>query len=253
MPNKPVLFVACTHGDEPIGKATIEDIMRHEGENSRFDFVIANPKALAAQKRFVEVDLNRSAPGNADSSLYEERRAFELQKLFQKYPYVIDLHQTQANDRIVVIISKLTREALALALSFDIEEILIWPSGSLNTVGGPLMQYKDYGIEIESGTKTSFDVTRKKLKEILLKFLSDGINRVHPDFSSESCEMKKRKFYLVYERINPEEVEGVELEDFKEIQIQKERFIVLCFGRTQGLKGYKMRQVDEAWIHKNFV
>ena len=119
--NEKTLLVVGTHGDEPIGPALLKRLFNQSVPTPFFESVIGNPRALAQNKRFTEVDLNRVAPGDAKSTVYEVRRAFELVGLFRKFDYVIDFHETRANDRIVAIIPRLTRKSLVLALAFHIE------------------------------------------------------------------------------------------------------------------------------------
>lgn len=156
---------------------------------------------------------------------------------------IIDFHETKANGRIAIIIPRLCRQSLALALSLDIDEILIWPP-SLNATTGHLVQYVPFGVEIECGTKNSFERTLKNLAEVTIKFLRNGVSQVEDNLSLPLTKMEQKKFYLVYDKIEPHEVEGVDLQDFGEVDTGREKFITLLFGKHQGLIGYKMRALD---------
>jgi len=79
---KKILFIAATHGNEPIG---VDVLQRLEKTRTNFDWIIGNPKALAQNTRCFEGDLNRSAPGDAASPLYEKRRAKEILDLSKQY------------------------------------------------------------------------------------------------------------------------------------------------------------------------
>ncbi len=246
---KQVLFIACTHGNEPIGKLAVEGLLKNKNLSRKFDCVIGNPRAYARNIRFTDSDLNRSAPGRQYSKKYEVRRAFQLIQLFKRYRYVIDLHQTRANNRIVVIIPKLTRRSLALALAFDVRDVLIWPSSSsLKSRLRPLTEYKDYGIEIESGIKANPRKTLMKLTVIVYDFLMKDSGAISTNLEDLKEKICKRKFYLVYDRIGIEDIQGATVEDFKEVDTGEKKYIALLFGRRQGLIGYKMRRVSEKWI-----
>lgn len=242
--DKKILFIVGTHGDESIGPALLKQLSDQRGPVSLYESVIGNPRALAQNKRFTEADLNRVAPGNPSSPIYEVARAFELVSLFKKFDYVVDFHETKANDRIVAIIPRLSRESLALAFSLDVKDILIWPSSTSNTTTGPLVQYAPYGIEIECGTKSSFENTLKKLEEVIKKFLQSGVSLIEGNLSSPTTDFGEKRFYLVYDRIDPHEVTGINLQDFGTVDTGRERFIALLFGKHQGLIGYKMRSLD---------
>ena len=113
---KKVLFIAGTHGDEPIGPALLKKISKQRDIAALYDSVIGNPRACVQNKRFIEADLNRVAPGDANSPIYEVSRASELVEMFKNFEYIIDFHETKANNRIVIIIPRLCRKSLALAL-----------------------------------------------------------------------------------------------------------------------------------------
>lgn len=245
---KKTLFIAGTHGDEPIGPALLKKLSTKKYLSKTYSSVIGNPRALLQKKRFTEADLNRVAPGESKSSVYEIRRAAELTKLFKNFDYVVDFHETKANDKIIIIISKLSRQNLAMALSFNIKEVLIWPAHGITTSGpasGPLAQNASFGIGIECGTKISFKTTLEKLNKIVIEFLKNGFLTIEKNLLLPVDEIKKKKFYLVYDKINPNEVKGIKIKDFGKVTtLKNEKFTALLFGKHQGLKGYKMRPVD---------
>jgi len=119
------LFLAATHGNEKIGVEVMEKVQK---KYKNVDWVIGNPYALKQEKRFIDVDLNRSAPGNIFSKEYEMRRAAELVELGKQYREVIDIHGTDADTGIFIIINKFSKENLELAISMPIKRIVIWES-----------------------------------------------------------------------------------------------------------------------------
>lgn len=247
---KKLLFVIGTHGDEPIGSNLLDRLSQKQDLPVIYDSIIGNPRAVKKNKRFTEVDLNRAAPGDLSSSVYEVKRAAELVEMFKKFDYIVDFHETKANDRIIIIIPRLRRESLALAITFDdIKEILIWPPYSPDVTTGPLVQYARFGIEVECGTKTSFQKTLLKLEKIITNFLETGIKEVENNLGLPISKIKEKKFYLVYGRIEPDKFSESELQDFKEISTSKETFTPLLFGKHQGLKGYKMQLLDISEVY----
>ncbi len=84
------LIIGGLHGNEPLGLEVCKKL-----EKLRFpyiDVLYGNKKAIQANKRFIEQDLNRVFPGSNDS--YEGRRAKQIMKLCEKYDFVIDFHNT---------------------------------------------------------------------------------------------------------------------------------------------------------------
>ena len=246
--DKKTLFVVGTHGDESLGPELIKRLLDNPEVLTKFKSVIGNPSALAQNKRFIDADLNRVAPGDEKSSKYEVARASKLIKLFKQFDYVVDFHESKANDRIVIIIPRLCRQSLALALSFNIDEILVWPPSSSDAITGPLVQYTPFGIEIECGTKKSFKLGLDKLESIVIAFLEKGVRCVQKNFLLPQAGFEIKKFYLVYGRIDPSEVKGIDLRDFGHVDIEGEQFIPLLFGKHKGNIGYKMRSLDSEEI-----
>ncbi|MBI5793952.1 succinylglutamate desuccinylase/aspartoacylase family protein [Candidatus Uhrbacteria bacterium] len=242
--SKPFLFIACTHGDEPIGKEVVERMSRDHRYVEAFDHIIGNPRALREKKRFTDVDLNRSAPGKLFSFAYEVRRALQIMRKARSYPFVVDLHQTFANDRVVVIVTRVTRENLAFALAFPIDTILLWPTSQPERQTGSLVSYVPCGVEIESGVKTNFSKTRDRLQAILEIFLSEH-RSLYPDVSAlDQDELGRRSIYLVHKRIQESDLTPEPLQDFEPYEGARDSFVPLLFGRHAGLLGYKMRRLD---------
>lgn len=69
------------------------------------DIQIANEQAFRLKKRFVEKDLNRVFPGNPNG-FYEEKLAYELKSILNKYELVIDVHSTESGSEDMVIVTK---------------------------------------------------------------------------------------------------------------------------------------------------
>ncbi len=241
--NKKTLFVINTHGDESIGNALVNNI-KNQNTKLRFDTIVANPKATKQNMRFLKNDLNRIVPGDINSDDYETKRAAELMGIFKKYDFLVDFHETKANDRIVIILPKITKLNLALALCFDIPEIIYWPPSNQNKKTGPLVQYVPCGIEIESGTKTSFENTAAKLSKTIKNFLNEGFNNFNLFVKNPLPLTKNKKIYKVYGKIQPQDMVGVTLKDFQEIEGPTGKFIPLLFGRKQGLLGYKIKKIE---------
>lgn len=246
--SKPFLFIACTHGDEPIGKEAVDQLRSYGTLVGEFDSVIGNPRALAENRRFVDVDLNRSAPGKFFSHDYEMRRARSLVRNVRRYPFVVDLHQTHANDRIVVIVTRVTRENLAFALQFPIDTFLLWPPPDEMARFGPIVSSVPIGIEIEAGTKTDFASTQERLVGVLQQFLTS-----HRDLRPESLVfdellLESRFVYLVGEKIQEADLTDEQLVDFQEYQGRSGTFVPLLFGKHAGILGYKMRRIDKTTV-----
>ena len=74
---KMIAVVACVHGNE---KGTLPAVAVLKGSFPSVSFFTANKKAIEADKRFIDSDLNRVFPGKLDGD-HEERLASDLQDL----------------------------------------------------------------------------------------------------------------------------------------------------------------------------
>lgn len=248
-----ILFIGGTHGDEPVGNLVLEKILDMQTANIGVMAVVGNPRACEVGKRYIDADLNRSAPGNLSSLKYEEKRAAELMNIFQSFDFVVDLHETKAIDRIVIIIPRLTSESLSLALAFEIDDIIIWPSSSPDALTGPLVQYAKSGIEIEVGTRTGFNDQVLKTESLIRKFITSGRYSIGNSINEIETNIQGRNIYLVYGKINPSDTGLTELKDFEEVNIDDERYFPLLFGKHKGLIGYKMRQLKYNEVLSKFL
>ena len=105
-PGPCVLIIGAIHGNERIGKAVILKLS-HEINPKKLCgeliLIFGNPAAYAANKRFINFDLNRLfnpsqigiLKGKPIHSLnIEEKRALEIEPYLQKANYLLDIHST---------------------------------------------------------------------------------------------------------------------------------------------------------------
>jgi predicted deacylase len=105
-PEPAVVVVGGIHGDEPSGVAAIHRVL---GDGLDLDrtvaFVEANPAALAADRRYLDVDLNRVFPGDPDSGDHERRLAADLCSLVGDRP-ALSLHSTHSQPEPMALVSR---------------------------------------------------------------------------------------------------------------------------------------------------
>lgn len=231
--NKLVLpvFLTGVHGDEKVGQKVLNSLQK-EGKN--FSWLLGNKKAFIKNQRFVEGDLNRLAPGNIKSKVYEERLAARLLKKLILYDYVIDIHETVSASGIFTIVTNPTRENLLLAGCLPIQNIVIWQSG-LNSGTGPLMNFVKCGVEIECGPK-GLNQMEINLKKVIEKILEDGINFENSGFGN-------KQIFKVYGKLqNNQAIKPI---DFKLTKICGEEFYPLLVGQYPNIICYKMKKINK--------
>jgi len=218
---KDVLFLAGTHGDEPVGLA----LMRFFGEGKDHDWLVANEKAVALNRRFVDCDLNRSAPGAIGSDKYEERRAAEILLKAKSYNYVVDVHNHTLTTRTFIILTKPSFEDLLLAAQFDINDIVVWLP-SEKRANSPLTEFVEPAIEIEANRGDG-----ERLIVSLKKFLGQYESPI-----TKNNLIGKNIYWVYGKRFEP--LAG--RRDFEVAHLDGEEFYPLMCGQYPGLGCYKM-------------
>ncbi|WP_276271908.1 succinylglutamate desuccinylase/aspartoacylase domain-containing protein [Haloarcula litorea] len=103
-----VAVVGAIHGDEPCGRDGIEAVLADPPDVGRpVKFVVANEAALAAGERYVDADLNRVFPGDANGEAHEERLAADLAAELAGCT-VLALHSTQSYDGLFALVDEVT-------------------------------------------------------------------------------------------------------------------------------------------------
>lgn len=232
---KKFLVVVATHGDEAFSLSIIKKLKKKFPND--FDFIVGNPKALKENKRFVDIDMNRVAPGKKVSKLYEEKRIKEIIQKSKNYSFMIDIHGTVSSSSIFAIVTNPIPQNIFLAYSLPIKKIVIWGSKNNGRNTGPLSRFVDCGVGIECGPKNSVGI-KKKLESILDNFLSRK-NKL-PD--------KNKELYQVFGSVKKDNLKNtkIKLKDFKEVSLNKQSFFPLLVNqyRDGGIICYKLKKVD---------
>lgn len=234
-----IVLITATHGDEPSSLEVVNKIIKTKyGLRNKFDLLIANPKALKLSQRFVEKDLNRSAPGDIKSLVYEEKRAAEIISLSKNYNFILDIHASTSNCGIITIIPKPTLENIILASILNIKRNVIWYSKQSNKTG-PLVQHtKCPGIEIEHGPKNS-----QKVKDKLYKILVDFIKSLDKtSISAIPNLVKNKEFYCVYGKLVGKHNQSIK--DFHKVTINKEEFYPFLANQYPEITCYKLKKIQ---------
>lgn len=136
-PDKDVAITisALIHGVEVAGLAVIVELLElvTRGEliiEAPLGIALGNVKAALAGVRFVERDLNRSF-GRDAAVLLEERRADELEHLFTRSAYLLDIHQVKLKIDRPFWIFPYTKHGFqfARAVAPDVSVITHWGRG----------------------------------------------------------------------------------------------------------------------------
>ncbi|MBP9690899.1 succinylglutamate desuccinylase/aspartoacylase family protein [Candidatus Woesebacteria bacterium] len=232
------LFISATHGDEGFSQDVMEQISKeYPSEKFRYDWITGNPPALAQGVRFLKQDLNRIAPGDAMSDVYEVQRAAAIMALSKEYSYVIDIHGTVADTGIVTIIPFPSLRNLFLASLVPVVRNVIWYAEA-SKVAGPLVQFTQCpGIEIECGPKSSLQIS-EQLQQVIAGFLENNLNMTLPEVLRT---LALKEFYYVYGR---QTQDGRTYKDFELVKNDEEEFYPFLSNQYPGIACYKMRRAE---------
>lgn len=238
-----ILFITTTHGNEAFSIPVLRDLEDEFPKRTyQYDWLIANPRALALGVRFVDADMNRSAPGRTASLLYEEKRVAEVIEIAKEFDIVVDIHGSLSNCGITTLIPLPTRQNIHLARAFDLERNVIWYS-ERSKENGPISQYvKSASIELECGPKYSPEIARQ-LRDVLARIL---LHNYDGTLLNKTPANKSIDFYNVYGKVIGDKA-SKKMKDFIEINYQKETFFPYLSGNTYpNIICYKMKKLKGA-------
>lgn len=237
--SKKILFICALHGDEGFGVNIMKKIEKElSPQKYGYDWIIGNPEAYKKNVRFLEADLNRVAPGNSNSKIYEEKRAAELVKLSSQYKFIIDLHGSVSDCDNVSIIPYPTMQNLILASMLGIKRNVIWYSKA-SLKKGPVTQFTQCpAIEIENGPQNSL-VVQDRLEKIIKRFVKRLNSLSNTEVFSNISDIK---FYAVYDKRFGEHDKN--FKDFKLYRDGKESYYPFLANQYKGVTCYKMKEVD---------
>lgn len=160
-----IAVVGSIHGDEPCGKKAIEKFLESDYEVQKpIKFIIANEKALEKNERFLDVDLNRSFPGDPDSEFHEERLASKIAEEIEGMK-LLDIHSTRSQPTPYAVFGEVSDEKLEISRSTGVEKACSFPGSSKS-----LNDYMD-GVVVEVGPQGT-EKAVEQAYEVLLNFLA---------------------------------------------------------------------------------
>ncbi len=161
-------IVCCQHGNERFGLTVFEYISAHLSDFPGVKLILANEPAVEQNIRSIETDLNRSFPGSLGGT-QEERLAHALLHEVAGIPYLLDIHTTTSEIRMVPILTVLNEQTKHIVnLTSSREVVLIEPPLANHSLIGNIAG----GVSLEFGnpfskTPTALDETLTIIRGIL--------------------------------------------------------------------------------------
>lgn len=233
-----ILFITATHGNEQDDVKVMQQLENELPKDEyNYDWIIGNEKAYQKNIRYVDQDLNRSAPGDINSTIYEMRRSAELIKIADAYDVVIDLHGTKTDSGIDTITPYPTQDNLRLALAARLTRNVVWYSKQ-SEGGGPTVQHlRMPAIELECGpkdTQDAYNLTYATVRRIIEVNHSGDLY----DVGTEDSE-----FFEVYDKLTGSHDPA--LQDFVLSERDGDSFYPFLSGNEYpNVTCYKMRKVS---------
>ena len=120
-PGPTLAIFAGVHGNEKAGVLALEKVKKEVNIRAgTVYFVLANPKAIEQDVRFIEKNLNRCFLSSATGNTYEEQRARELMSLLDGCDALLDLHASNADKSTPFIICESNAYDIAKRLDFTL-------------------------------------------------------------------------------------------------------------------------------------
>lgn len=161
-----VAIVGGIHGDEPCGVRAVETLMAERPAVERpVALVIANEAACEVGERYLETDLNRAFPGDADGDTHEERLAARIHDLLGDC-LTLSLHSTQSYEGLFSLVDEVDNLARRICPHLSVDAVV--DVGAYDR--GRLFEAVPRTIEVECGYQGSETAT-ENAKRVSREFL----------------------------------------------------------------------------------
>ncbi len=210
-----LVIVAGVHGNEPAGVRAIEEVRRllSQGDwkiDGTVFSLIGNPRAVEANARFIDENLNRVFEDAKDNGSYEARRAEEIRTWFAelarsfKRVFVLDLHSVSIGEVYMTIFNadnpgcrEWAERVSAIPLRFAYTAAIVPGSliGAIEKLGGIGISIECGNHASESGTTVALEHIEGALQELhMLKHGKSFRGTVYPG---------TKRTYTLFASINP--------------------------------------------------
>lgn len=213
-----ILLLGSQHGNELLGellyahiKANAPDLLSH------VTFKIANPKAHAAKKRYIDSDMNRSY--DSALSTYESAQAARILSYIEEYDFdlILDLHTTVCDEPPCFIVKDIYDENRNFLTSSSIDRIVLMQA--------PIVRTSLIGVIKKA---VCIEVANEMITESLLDALCSDLRH----FIDSSYTFKQKRLYPVDELILKTSVNNEDAARFENFKMSALGFIPILVGEN---------------------
>ena len=245
--------VGSVHGDEPTGVRAIHRVLERSPAFGRaVKFVVANPPAAVAHRRYLDEDMNRVFPGDSNGDSREQRLAAQLVADTAGLP-TLSIHTTHATPDPVAFITSGNPRALEIADRLPVEYVV-----NEQPIVDTAFSSADGVVSIEAGKPEQHNAT-EKAASIIGAFLRitnavDGPTETdqNTEYFTSNDTLEKPpdadSYELLVENFERVEAGSPYAETDGETLVADESFVPILVSETgyDGMFGYKGRRVGES-------
>lgn len=179
--NPDIAVVGGIHGDEPCGVNAVKRLLEESPDLQRsVVFVIANEKAIDAETRYVEEDLNRVFPGDENGQTHESQLAAELHDVIGDC-LTLSMHSTQSYDGPFALVDGITDEVRRPLRELTLDAVVdVGPHSK-----GRVFEVIPRTIEVECGYQGSEQATENAIQLVWEFLAATGSLPPESDFSPD--------------------------------------------------------------------
>ena len=266
-PGEPELaIVGSIHGNEPTGvRAMFRVLAEFQTFERAVKFIVANPPAAVAHRRYLDEDMNRVFPGDPDADARERRLAAHLLAETDGCT-ILSIHTTHATPEPVAFITSGHPRALEVAAQLPIDYVV-----NERPIVDSAFSSADGVISVEAGKPENADAI-ENAAAIILAFL-----RVTGAIDEPSTTDSNTEYYTTYDTVEKPRADSYELlvENFERVEagtvyakaagealVADESFVPVLISETgyDDIFGYRGRTVAEsleeaqdAWLGEDRV
>ncbi|MBO4957100.1 MAG: succinylglutamate desuccinylase/aspartoacylase family protein [Rickettsiales bacterium] len=261
---KNILITGAVHGNEICGTKAINSIINKIKskelilKSGNITFIpITNPEAYKQNKRFYEINLNRTVKKNDNATLYEEKIGNILTEYIEKNDYHLDLHSMHKNNQPMLFQDY--KESADFVKNLGLEYVITgWPEIYQNDTLSEDFSTQAYGHKVniisctaECGSHN--DPESVKVAEQLILNALSYLNII--DYKTTT---NKEQKIVKMEKVIFKEFNGSFTKDYNELDIIKKGDIIATYNNGKNIiaeKDYhillpnKNANINEEWFY----
>lgn len=262
-PGEPELaVVGSVHGDEPTGVRAMFRVLEASPTFERaVKFIVANPPAAVAHRRYLDEDMNRVFPGSPDAEARERRLAAQLLAETEGCT-ILSIHTTHATTEPVAFVTSGHPRSLEIAARLPLDYVV-----NERPIVDSAFSSAEGVVSVEAGKPEKVNATGTAV-EIIRAFL-----RMTGAFHEPSATDSNSEYFTTYDTVEkPADADSCELlvENFERVEagttyakvddetlVAEEPFVPVLVSETgyDDIFGYRGRVVagsleeaKDAWL-----